>query len=123
MKKSLVLALALLLLLVSVTPSLAAGSKSAGTFSLAGVITSIDGQTVTVHVLSGSPSVKAFIGKDLALQTTDGTRFLLKAESVTVPVTLAELQVGQSVSASGTVTNDVWTVLRITIGATLIHYP
>jgi hypothetical protein len=123
MKKSLVLALALMLLLVSVTPSLAAGRGPTGTFSLAGTITAINGTTVTVHVVGGSPSVKAFVGKDLALQTTDGTRFLLKTDSGVVPITLADLHVGQNISANGTVVNEVWTALRISVGAELIHYP
>lgn len=122
MKKSLVLGLVCMLLLGSVTPSLAA-SRPGGTFTLAGNITAINGSTVTVHVVGGSPAVKAFIGADLPLQTTDATRFLLKTDTATVPITLADLQVGQSVSASGKVANGIWTALRITVGATLIHYP
>jgi hypothetical protein len=128
MKKSLVLVLALMLLLVSVTPSFAAGGPpvgrgSNGAFTLAGTITAIDGTTVTVHVVGGSSSVKAFVGKDLALQTINDTRYLLKTSTATVPITFADLQVGQNISASGTVANDVWTALRITVGAELIHYP
>jgi len=128
MNKGLVLGLAVMLLLVSVMPSLAAGGPPAGrgsngAFTLAGTITAIDGTTVTVHVVGGSSSVKAFVGKDLVLQTIDDTRYLLRTSTVTVPITFADLQVGQTISASGTVANDVWTALRITVGAELIHHP
>jgi hypothetical protein len=40
-----------------------------------------------------------------------------------VPITFADLAVGQKVSVSGTVANNVWTVARITVGADLIHLP
>lgn len=127
MKKSLMVVLALLMVLVSVAPSLAAGGPppkrgANDTFTLAGGITAIDGKTVTVRVMSGSTTVHSWVGKDVPVQTTESTRFLLLTSENTEPITLAELQVGQNVSVSGTISNEVLTALRITVGAELIHY-
>jgi hypothetical protein len=89
--------------------------------TLAGVITTINGKTVSVQVTGGNPTVCEHVGQTLALQTVSRTRYLLKTDTGTVPITFADLAVGQQVSASGTVTNNVWTVARITGGAALGH--
>jgi hypothetical protein len=91
--------------------------------TLAGVITTINGKTVSVQVTCGNPIVREYIGQALALQTTSSTRYLLKTDTGVVPITFADLAVGQKVSASGTVANNVWTTVRITVGANLIHLP
>ena len=90
-------------------------------FTLAGKITAINGNVVTVQVVSGNPIARPYVGQTVALQTTAATRFLQVTASGTVVITLADLQVGQNVSAQGKLANNVWTTDRITVGAKIIH--
>ncbi len=128
MKKSMLVALAVTVLLAAVAvpalaaPSAAGGPGGRGQFTLAGTITAIDGTAVTVRVVSGNPVVHPYLGQNVTLQTTAATRFLLKTPDGTVVITLADLAVGQNVSAQGTLANDVWTASRITVGAQIIHW-
>lgn len=129
MKKSLVMLMVIALLAISATPVLAARGvppqppvPNRGTlFTLAGVITAIEGNVVTVTVVGGNPVVKPYIGQAVALQTTSTTRFLQVTPTGTVIITLADLEVGQNVSAQGTLVSGVWTANRITAGAKIIH--
>ena len=128
MKKSLVVLMVVALLFVGAAPAFAAGPgpmppvrNRGGQFTLAGVITAIDGSVVTVQVAGGNPIVKPFIGQNLPIQTTVQTRFLLKTDTGTVVITLADLQVGQNVSAQGQLAGGIWTANRITVGAKIIH--
>ena len=128
MRKLTVALLVLVVLAATAMPALAAGGPppvrdNSGRFTLAGVITAISGTTVTVQVTGGNPIVREHIGQSLALQTTTSTRYLLKTDTGTVPITFTDLAVGQKVSASGTVANNVWTAARITVGAALVHLP
>jgi hypothetical protein len=74
-------------------------------------------------VTGGNPIVREYVGQSLTLQTTSSTRYLLKTDAGVVPITLAGLAVGQNVSASGKVANNMWTAARITVGAALVHLP
>jgi hypothetical protein len=129
MKKSLVMLMVVVLLAVSAIPVFAARgvppqppvSNKGGLFTLAGTITAIDGNVVTVKVVSGNPIARPYVGQNVALQTTAITRFLLTTPTGTVVITLADLQVGQNVSAQGKLTNGAWTADRITAGAKIIH--
>ena len=124
MKKMVSLFIALVLLVGVAMPAFAAGEPSRhgrAPFTLAGTITAIQGTTVTVHVVAGNYVVRPYIGQDLALQTTTATRFLLKTATGTVVITLADLAVGQNVSAQGTFVAGAWTAERITVGAQIIH--
>lgn len=130
MKKFATLSLLVVLLLVTATSALAqepqppARQRGRGPFALAGTITAIDGATVTVKVVGGNRMVKEYLGKDLAIQTTEATRFLLKnADGTVTPITLAELTVGQNVSVMGRVAENVFVARRITVGARLVHLP
>jgi len=124
MKKLASLFIAVVLLVGVAVPAFAASDTSGRgrvPFTLAGTITAIDGTTVTVHVVAGNYVVRPYIGQDLALQTTTATRFLLKTATGTVVITLADLAVGQNVSAQGTFVAGAWTAERITVGAQIIH--
>jgi hypothetical protein len=128
MKKLTVALLVLVILAATAMPALAAGGPppargKSGSFTLAGVITAISGTTLTVQVIGGNPMVREYVGRALTLQTTTSTRYLLKTDVGVVPITFADLAVGQKASASGAVANNVWTAARITVGATLIHLP
>jgi hypothetical protein len=162
MKKIVVLTLVIALLALAITPVLAQsgstnnyqkninGNGGTGTatnnagqgfFAVAGTITALGTNTVTLTVVAGSKLVHDYIGQEITLQTTEDTRFLQAcsyvAPEVTIvtddtdtsdctanPVTFAELVVGQNVTAKGTadVNGDGvmdWTVEHITIGAAL----
>ena len=128
MRKVWIALLVLVVLVATATPALAAGGPppvrgKSGSFTLAGVVTAINGTAVTVQVTGGNPIVHAYIGQTLTLQTTSSTRYLLRTDTGTAPITFADLAVGQKVSASGTVANNVWTAMRITVGANLVHLP
>jgi len=128
MKKVTIALLVLVVLVATATPALAAGGPppvrgKSGSFTLAGVVTAINGKTVTVQVTGGNPIVREYVGQTLTLQTTSSTRYLLKTDTGTAPITFADLAVRQKVSVSGMVANNVWTATRITVGADLVHVP
>ena len=128
MKKSLVVLMVVALLAVSAVPALAGKGgpptpptpppAKGGQFTLVGTIAAINGSVVTVKAVSGNPIVKPFIGQNVALQTTSTTRFL---RAPAVVITLADLQVGDSVSTQGQLANGLWAASRITVGAKIIH--
>lgn len=124
MKKLLSVLLLVTMLSIGATPAFAANANAAkrGTlFTLAGEITAINGDVVSVLVRSGSSVVRPFLGQILDITTTANTRFLLKTPDGTVTITLEDLEVGDKVSVQGSVADDVWTATRITVGAKLIH--
>lgn len=125
MKKSILVLLVVVMLLISTFPVFAASANTSGKrtlFMLTGRITSIQGSTVTVDVLAGKPIVHPYVGQTLDIQTTDGTRFLLKTEAGTVAISLADLAVDQNVSVQGEVVDGLWTATRITAGADITHW-
>ncbi|MCL4487009.1 MAG: DUF5666 domain-containing protein [Chloroflexi bacterium] len=126
MRKTIVLLLAIAASSALVPSVSAAGGAPSGasSFTLAGKITSIDAssETITVQVQSGNFLVKPYLGKSVTLTASQDTRFLLKTASTTVPITFADLQVGQSVSASGVLSDGEWLLARVTVGAELIHW-
>ncbi len=141
MKKYFVLTLVLVLLAVSVVPASAANGKRAQNvhekngqvglrgkmlYALAGTIASLDpvARTVTVTVACGNKVVKPYLGQDLTLQTTDGTRLLLRnLDGTATPIAFEDLEIGQNVSSQGRFIDSVWTANRITVGAELNCLP
>ena len=120
MKRFLPLLLAFALTLALATPALAAG-KGKAPFSLVGTIKAIDAttQTVTIQVLRGNALVKPFINQTVTLKTGAHTRFLFTDGTTTTTITFADLKVGDPVSATGVLLDNVWTAARITVGAKL----
>lgn len=141
MKKFAAFALVLVLLVVAIVPALAAGNRASpagngnggntgrrggAVFSLAGTITAVDSATglVEVAVVCGNNLVTPYIGQTLSVQTTATTRFLVQnPDGTAVIITLADLEVGQNVSANGQFANGVWTASRVTVGAALTCTP
>mgnify|MGYP000468803179 CR=1 FL=1 len=127
MKRLMILLLAGVILAGIAAPALAAGNQPPKRmpFNLVGRITGVDttAATVTVEVVRGNRVVKPFIGQTVTVQTTAATRFLKKTETGVVPITLADLQVGDAVSVQGRLAGEVWTTYRITVGANLSHLP
>lgn len=127
MRRWTLLLVTVLILTMAATPALAAGKTppKRQPFNLVGRITAVDtgAATVTVEVLRGNRVVKPFIGKTVTIQTDAATRFLKKTDTGTVPITLADLRVGDAVSVQGRLAGDIWTANRITVGASLAGLP
>lgn len=122
--------LSLILLVAFVLPVHAASDTALGprgTFNLVGRITAIDPilRTVTVKVLRGSLLVRPYLGSSITFYTTATTRYLLKTSPTTtaIAVTFDDLIVGKPVSVYGTLSNGIWTAIRITMGAKLTCFP
>lgn len=133
MKKLFVLLAVFVLAFAAVTPAFAAGQGPGqgqgsqkgprGTFAMTGYITAIGSNTVTIQVYRGNNLVKPYIGQSLTVTVTAATRYLFKDGTTSTSITFADLEVGDPVSANGTVANGVWTAKRITVGANLACLP
>lgn len=145
MKKFAVLTLVVLMLALSVVPAFAKGGQPvnqgsangncAGAqsgfgvrtpYALSGTISALDAntRTVTVTVVCGNRLARSLIGQDVTLQTTEASRFLLRnADGSVTPISFEDLSIGQNVSSHGTLTNGVWTAVRVTSGALLNCQP
>ena len=120
MKRFLPLLLAFALTVALTTPALAAGRGKAP-FTLVGTITAIDAtaKTVTVQVLRGNTVIKAYIGQTVTLTTATATKFRFTDGKKTTLIKFSDLKIGDAVSASGTLSDGIWTASRITVGAKL----
>ena len=127
MKKQVWLGVAVLVLLAAtVMPVMAEGGKVqmrwlGQVFSLVGEVTALDGDelTITVQVHSGSKLVKSYIGKELTFTTDATTLFLLYGHAKGVQVTFADVEVGDSISVSGNIVNDLFVAKRVTVDVPL----
>jgi hypothetical protein len=116
MKKLFPLLLALVLLLATAAPAMAAGAPPGRTFfSAVGPIVDIQSGMITVNVVTGSTLVKPYIGQDLPIHLNNQTRILVSTDAGTVVGTFSDLEVGQMVSVRGSYTNDEFTAKLITI--------
>jgi len=122
MKRWLLFVLLLGLLFATALPVSAAGNGRSN-FTLAGRITAIGDDTVTIEFLSGNKTVKPYLDSEWPVTVTGSTRYLLKDGDLTVPITFADLKEDDLVSVHGTFVGNVWTASRITVGAKLIHFP
>ncbi len=145
MKKITVISLVVLMLALSVVPAFAKGpgpanngsatGTSTGTqvgfgvhnpYALSGTISGVDphAHTVTVSVACGNRLVNPFIGQEVTLQTTATTRLLQRnPDGTATPITFEDLQIGQTVSSHGSLQNDTFTAIRVTVGAELNCLP
>jgi len=122
-RKLAVLAMAVLVLLVAATPSLAAGGGPHGgpggrgqggqggedgrsLFALVGTITDIGEDTITVQVVEGNWFVWPYVGETLAIQVTVDTLFYRWTPEGRVPITVTDISGGDLASIHGTVTAD-----------------
>ncbi len=94
-----------------------------GTFALTGTIAEVGTNYVTVNVLRGNKLVQPYISTQIKLTLTSNTRFLFTDGVTTTVISLADLQVDQTVSVNGLVVNDIWAATRITVGASLSCLP
>lgn len=90
-----------------------------GTFVFVGKITEIGTASVTIDVLRGNRLGQSAIGTQVTLNVSAQTLFFSRNGSTITQISFEDLQVGQQVSVNGIVSNNVWTVYRITVGALL----
>ncbi|NJD60096.1 MAG: hypothetical protein C3F13_13615 [Anaerolineales bacterium] len=141
MKKLLGIGLVILMLALAVVPAFAKGPGPANNgsangnstgvqlgngvrtpFALSGTITSLDSnaRTITVNVACGNRLGNPSISQTVTIQTTDGTRFLLRnPDGAATPITFDELLVDQKVSVHATLLDGTYTATRVTAGAKL----
>jgi hypothetical protein len=93
-----------------------------GTFAITGTIAAIGTNTVTINVSRGNKPVQPYLGTQVTVTVTSGTRYLYKDSTITM-IGFDDLKVGQPVSVNGILANNVWTVSRITVGASLSCLP
>jgi hypothetical protein len=136
MKKITVLFIVIVLSFALVVPALAQGKgphagggngiatgftqqKSGGQFTMVGTITTIGTNTVTINVISGNKLAEPNKGSAVTVAVTAQTRYLFTNGLTTTTISFSDLNVGQPVSVSGTLVNNIWTASRITVGASL----
>jgi hypothetical protein len=90
---------------------------------MSGTIAAIGNNTVTIDVVRGNKLIQPYLGTQVTVTMTPQTRYLHTDGTTTTTIGFADLQVGQQVSLHGTVANNVWTVSRVTVGASLSCLP
>ena len=117
-KKFALLILATLIVLVTATPVLAGRGGGGGgkpqTFSLVGTITAVDNDTITVQALNAR-----FAGQVLTVQLTGSTRFMQWTPDGRLPITLADVTVGDSTNVKGTMSNGEFIASLVTVDVPL----
>ncbi len=102
-------------------------SSPRGTFALTGQVTAVDtvNQTITLTVVRSNKLVKAYVNTNVTIVITSTTKFLYKSSSIATAtkITFNDIQVGDYISVTGTVANNVWKTTRVTEGATLNCLP
>ena len=136
MKKIGILFLALVMVFAFTLPAAAAGfgpgggmgsntgvgpQGSRGALVIVGTITDLGTNSVTIDVVRGSRLGQSYLGTNVTATVTPQTLFFYRDGTTITVIKFADLQVGQQVSAMGTVTNNVWTISRITVGALLLN--
>jgi hypothetical protein len=85
-------------------------------FTLTGTITALGSDSITVLAHNGNRFVKPYIGQDLVVLVTDGTRYREYTPEGCVPIGFGDLQVGDTISIHGTSSEGTFTALRVTVG-------
>jgi len=84
-------------------------------FALVGTITALGADTITVQVQSGNRYVKPYIGQELTVQVTGSTRYMRWTADGSVPISFADLNVGDATNINGTLAESTFTATRVTI--------
>jgi hypothetical protein len=84
-------------------------------FTLTGTITALDSGSITVLVGNGNRVVKPYIGQELVVQVTESTRYRQWTPQGCIPITFEDLEVGDTTSIQGTVSEEVFTAARVTV--------
>ena len=132
-KRWMLLILVVLATTIAATPVLAAGPGSQNrqgnqhrhelgpqpndryAFALTGTVTAIGTDSITVLVHNGNRLVKPYIGQELVVQVTDNTRYRQWTPEGCIPIAIEDLEVGDTTSIQGTVSEEVFIAARVTV--------
>jgi hypothetical protein len=90
-----------------------------GTYVIVGTITNLGTNSVSINVVRGNRLGQATIGTQVTLNITPQTLFFSRSGTTITQISFADLKVDDQVSVNGIVSNNDWTVYRITVGALL----
>lgn len=135
-KKWMLAILALLLALVAASPAMAAGPANQNrhenqnrnrvgadlstmpgkpVFALTGTVTAVGADSITVLVYNGNRYVRPYFGQELVVLVTENTRYWRWTPDGYIPIGLGDVQVGDTTSIRGLVSDGTFTALRVTI--------
>ena len=133
-KRWMLLILVVLTALIAAAPALAAGPGNQNrqenqhrygvgvpqlhngqNFTLTGTITVLGADSITVLIRNGNHLIKPYIGQELVVQVTESTRYRQWTPEGCVPITFEDLEVGDTTSIQGTVSEEVFTAARVTV--------
>lgn len=86
-------------------------------FTLTGTITALGSDSITVLVHNGNRFVKPYMGQELVVLVTEGTRYREYTPEGCVPIGFGDLKVGDTTSIQGTVSDGTFAALRVTVDA------
>lgn len=89
-------------------------------FALIGTITALGTDSITVQVQGGNRLVRDYVGQELTVQVTEGTKYMRWTEGGSVPITFADLSVGDSTNIRGLASDDLFTATRVTVDVPLL---
>lgn len=84
-------------------------------FALTGTITALDAASITVLVHNGNRFAKPYIGMDLMVLLTEDTGYWAYTPGGCIPISLEDLEVGDSASVKGMVIDDTFSAQRVTV--------
>jgi hypothetical protein len=84
-------------------------------FALTGTITAVGADSITVLVYNGNRLVRPYFGQELAVLVTESTRYWQWTPDGYVPIGFGDVQIGDTTSIRGLVSDETFTALRVTI--------
>ena len=84
-------------------------------FTLTGIIAALGSDSITVLVHNGNRFVKPYVGQELAVRVTGDTRYREYTPGGCVPIGFGDLQVGDTTSIQGTVSDEVFAAQWVTV--------
>jgi len=84
-------------------------------FTLTGTITTVDASAITVLVHNGNRFVKPYLGQELVVLVTENTSYWQWTPDGYIPIGLGDIQVGDTTSMRGLVSDGAFTATRVTI--------
>jgi hypothetical protein len=128
--------LALLMVLVAASPAMAAGAANQSrhedqngnrtgaelgrlpgkpVFALTGTVTALGADSISVLVYKGNRFVKSYLGQELVVLVAENTRYWQWTPDGYIPIGLDDVQVGDTTSMQGLVSDGTLTARRVTI--------
>jgi len=84
-------------------------------FALTGIITALGSDSITVLVQKGNRLVKPYLGQELVVHVNGNTRYRQWTPDGCVPISFGDVQVGDTTSIEGKVSEDGFIARRVTV--------